>query len=811
MTTDLSTFADGEFSMRYKEPFITAGLNKKFAVALPRGIYRGFQMTVDPLLGDRTVTIEGDPDTSDHMAVYQTETGYSLTIRRTSSPSFLLSLTAYDSETVLIVLYATYALGATTEVILRAYTEAEYAAASEKDELVILGKVDVPAAGNNVTASMINYDSRTLPWANAAPGSVPWTPVLRNSGFEWSDDVNTPRYELSAIPWRSSFSPDTSPLIPSKTGERSGYKCMALEYTSGDTSSFSLTQYVWVPVSAGQRYRVRFYKRMVQAATAGTLDFAVSFVDKDGNLISTVTESLGVTADADYVEFDKIYEVPNSGLEVVGMRAAGVVGSGLQFAATGDAIRFDDFQIWVETEALDRNQQQDMWPEKLLSALALFDSSADFGDLPAQPFIHHTGGNVKIERVDKQTPHATMPGLELLGQLLVGAGLNSDDDARIQTAPRTSGRYTLIWQGTDPVGSLGTPRMYHAHMTGTYGVVITFNAKWSYGLPNRWYRDTAGSNSVALIIGRTRLSYLVRNAADSDGWTETGWSFTGAEFAGENGGENRIDKAPTHLGEDMLGTVIDAATARLVMPRADDGVVGFPARTMLWESDAPNSSGGNFPVRCYRANDNTVFYDSLEFVVNASWDAFGSQWRVDNNSFPAQRLLLGDTGLELQERVTVAPPWADNVFDETFHHFGRNYYAIDDGRINFRNSGPNTNPNNTAIQVNRLTAKNCVKAWANITTGGSPTVNDGFNLEFDAPAYSGTDAQMTFPSGAMNNNDYVVLVTDEGGTPIHNKAHSLTTSTFLLRYWVDGGGSPTDLSSNVRTLMCMVLAEDTST
>ena len=150
MPIDQFTFTADETTMRFKQPFATEGLNKKLAVATPPGIYRGFRLRHDVTAGkDRVVEVVADPTDSDHVAVYQTTTGFSLTIRRTGG-DFDLDLSDYTSQRVFITIFASYALGATTAAVFRTYTEAEFDAAAEKDELLVLGAVDVPASSTSV-------------------------------------------------------------------------------------------------------------------------------------------------------------------------------------------------------------------------------------------------------------------------------------------------------------------------------------------------------------------------------------------------------------------------------------------------------------------------------------------------------------------------------------------------------------------------------------------------------------------------------------------------------------------------------------
>jgi len=813
MTADVALFADSEFSMRYKEPFVTGGLNKKFAGALPRGIYRGFLLEVDSGSGDRTLNIASDPAASDHVVVYLTETGYSLTVRRTSG-DFLLSLSAYTNETVVLAIYASYALGATTSAVLRAYTEAEYDLATEKDELVVLGRVDVPASGNPITATMLRNDGRTMAWENVGSEATPWAPLLRNPSFEWADAISTP-FEYAAHPWRISTSGGVATFGPSSTDPHSGDKCMELDYTSG-TVDFGLTQIVWARATEGQRFRVRFYKKMIQAPTnAGTIDFVPIYVDKDGNGVVGTYESVDVAVDADYEEFDKTIVIP-SGSDIVGIRSVSIIGGALQFPA-GVVARFDDFQMWLEAEALDRYPFQDAWPEKILSSLAIFDTDDEFDDLGHQPLIRHATNRLKIERMDEQTGSGITPvGLEMLGQLYnLGGGLIDSvaqaHTPRIYTPPSGSGTsdYTLLWEvpGEGGFGS-ATLRIYFASVEAG-SLVITSNAEWDGA---QWQRDT-GAVAVKLSLGRTNgLQYAIHQVADPATWTTWGRRGLSLPYLGPN----YIDNAPTIFGESYKSTEAEAETARI---RADRTAAGTPYRTLIFQFNAPDATGVNCHVRVYRSQNEDPNYESLEITRNCYWTSSTNLWTKDNTGPYASMLRFANDGFHVQSRYS-ATPWADNAWGDAFGQeflFGSGGWVDlgPDAYVNFRNSGSITNPAHTANQTNRLTAKNLVKSWGRVNTGsGSASVLDGFNI--DTNGFNGSYLKIDFPSFSFDNANYAVFLTFHDDPPTSFRLLSTvnqTSSGFEVVGWVVSGGvaSVTDLKLADYIINILVMAQDTST
>src|SRR4030067_453836 len=109
MASSLLTFAPDEVTVRYKEPYITRGLNAKSVGNTAAGIYRGFRLALNG--ASLTVTIEADATTQDHVAVYETDTGFSLTLRKAGG-DFSVNLSTFanapPATTVVLALYASY-------------------------------------------------------------------------------------------------------------------------------------------------------------------------------------------------------------------------------------------------------------------------------------------------------------------------------------------------------------------------------------------------------------------------------------------------------------------------------------------------------------------------------------------------------------------------------------------------------------------------------------------------------------------------------------------------------------------------------
>jgi len=764
MATDLTTFASDEYTMRFRQPFVTAGLNEKHAVVIPPGIYRGFGLGVDGLGGDRTVELTLDTAAADMVAVYQTETGYSLTIRYTSG-AILLSLTAYDSETVVLAIYATYALGATTEAWVRAYTEAEYNGATEKDELVVIGTVDVPAAGNPIDASMLAYEYRTMAWANQAPEALMWAPLVKNSAFEVSDAVSTP-YDWAAHPWEARVVSGTATFGPSTTDPNSSPRCMELDYTSGSVI-FLLSQTLGVLVEEGQRYRINIAKKMVQAATAGNLYVYIFYRDSLGDLVGPWGYvECDVSADSAYEELEHILTIP-SGYDIREVFMVRVQGDSLEFAASGPAIRLDDLQVWLETSLSDPYPFGDAQRAQLASSIVLYDagSTGDYSDLGDRILVKEEGGNLRVERLDQQDSATDLPiGLELFGQLLnlgkyLRGATHPSATPRITTPVADSGSYdyTLLWEAEDDLGSTASTARLYAVTGSPYngGWAFTVNAAWNGA---SWSRDAA-EDSTLFRVSRFGFEQRFHDSASASPWTESQWDADQGSFGADATG-NWIDWGVTYLGRAMLQSEAWARVARLSVERADEAVTGVdPTRTLILELPAPDTTGVRSHFRLYRAGYSTN-PDMLELTANARWN--GTAWEADNTGGPAQRLLWLGASFELDEQESTGSPWADPPSAWTTSHTwglestGRCDLKLWDPRVQFTDSGSNTNPVYTVTpEPNTLYAINMIKAWGQVYTtgGGAVNVYDGFNI---SASISGNYLQIDFRV-ALDNDDYSVV------------------------------------------------------
>lgn len=355
MATNIIQLTDDEIRVRYHEPYVSEGLNMKLFAVLPRGVYRGWRLAVDGLAGEGTVSVSADPDLGDHVLVYSDADGHALTIRREGG-DFLIDLSALAADTYILAIYATYSVGADTEAFLRAYTQAQYDAASEKNYLVVLGRVVVPASGA-IPVANITGTGRTVAGDYIARELTPWRDVVRCGDFEFGniatqpDGVSVPRPFWQ---FNSSGSPALGDWALSETDPHGGIRCAAWSYVSMGANTAVLKQPLWVQVKQGDRIRVRFWYKTVSNETAGTsctVTLSVTTLEASGvSSTETINSDVFVTdfSAGSWTLYDKVFEIADADTDVISGISFSVAQAADTTFAAGERFRLDDVHVLVE-------------------------------------------------------------------------------------------------------------------------------------------------------------------------------------------------------------------------------------------------------------------------------------------------------------------------------------------------------------------------------------------------------------------------------------------------------------------------------
>lgn len=490
MPTTLSTISNTTVKVRWQEPYASDGLNRKVAVAIPSGVYRGLRLSVSVA----TLSVDLTPDSvfGDHVAVQESFDGHSTTYRDDTSGTITLSLGGYTtSDVIVVVLFINYQSGSVTSAEYRGYLLSEYDAlsASVKAGLVVLGTVLRPASGI-IPASNIVHDRRKIAFLQRTDEATPWNPLIRNGGFELGQTNGT--YRHASPFWKSSLTNVNFMFRPVETEAHSGVKSLELTTSAAGAVVATIQQDLWMPVVPGRLIMGRLYKKVIQTATStptGRMRFL--FGDKDGlndtqdDLVFAITP-----IDGSFVEFDGVVQVP-AGMRV--LKAVQIIISGT-YAAPGPCIRIDDVGAWAQVDAADWLDIRDARvPETAVGDMFLGAANA-FGNASAK--LSFDGALINIERRDED-----------LAQL----------PPAISIQARTTGsiEYTLLFQSI-PSGTYG----YRKYMSATGRMCDVVNASYN-NTTNLWTKDVNGQPAYKQEVRETGLSSYSR--VSDTAWADASW------------------------------------------------------------------------------------------------------------------------------------------------------------------------------------------------------------------------------------------------------------------------------------------------
>lgn len=771
--TDPHTLSAPETALRYQEPYVTDGVNRKLAGVIPRGIYRGFKL--EPTGVADEVQLTADATHTDHLAVYETATGRSLTHR--IAGDFVVTLdSGYRGTEVILALYATYVVGSTTTAVIRVYTPAQFAMAVEAPEVLVLGHIDVPISGI-IAAADITGEGR----------------VIAGLERDWTQIVPNPVFARTAQGWLQSglsggtFSMTNSAgrLLPGQAG--------ALLLTASGTATFVLVARLGQPVQEDRMVHYRLSLRRILAAGGGTLSLTFYWRDKDGvTLTTTIVTFDATTTDASPTTLTGHVHPPSSGDRLTQIA---LVGASLVYAA-GAALVLNALEVFVEPVGVGDGLNNG-WTVANHTRYDLHDPTSSETNPHAEreldtsdPPSSYLGGVISEGLSD-----GTEARVEV-GQLVGGRNITDADSpynaSFVARSELTAGSWS--YQHESKGTGLKGFRVYH--LTGASlaapKVCLVLNARLEDdgGTP-RWAKDVAGESAFRLVLDDGRLGLEYRAAPTGGLWDDTTWESRGAftlpSDPAVNGGSVEADVV--ELGAQLL------TAAHALVPRVTTlETTGEPRSLMLRLGEVGVWVQPGTP-------------DQLEFVVNANWN--GTQWSLINAGQAAIRFRLQAGNVHLETKASGSGAWVDGAWVASGHLAladGDSQLSLSAGRLAFTDTGAglaNTNiAANATPDKNTLYAPLIPKAWGSLVFDGlgAVTIEDGFNvasvafyalnvvgITFARPLANATYAAHFDP--LSGNNDHIVPA-----------ARSTTEVSFVYRR----GGVAQNLATTATTVMFVV-------
>jgi len=577
---DISNPSNVNAKVRFREPYVSQGLNRKLNGVAPPGILRGGVLSTN--LAALSATILANPKSGDSVYSYINSTGDQITFRQAGD--ITLNLAPVAGTTVYVALYINYTTIADTAVYWRTYSEAELfggAPVAEHEEVIVLGQVVVPGAGV-IPAANITPTHRIEGWKNISRCVREWRQVVVDGDFELSNPVAYTGTEEEWSGWDESTT-ETSfvGFTPSVTNavQRSGYKSLWFPLLGVAPQVGYLHWAGRVSVYEGQLIDASVWVRGALLnpgpGAGGHIGLQIVFFDSAGNLVSSeYVEDLTLSGSFSWTELSKVFAAPSTSV----FMDIFVIYDDNGNSSTGD-IYFDDVRVWVEVgeshdpEPLDDERYSKVRSNSIeipvppisfpLPALATLVSStlrlrqdSSVGGLlqlflgargvkSSNPFnflLQH--GAIEIERV-----------ITDLGSQLLGTAANANI-ARVTAGISSVGVHTLLAELPQVNPALSPIRIYASSASSVSGgasIIATINAEWSDAL-STWSRDIA-ANSILLELSLTGgLSVYFHPSGSVSPWTGGQW------FSGPPNGEElltlqRVTKTVARLEDAILSIV----------------------------------------------------------------------------------------------------------------------------------------------------------------------------------------------------------------------------------------------------------------
>jgi len=603
MPTDILALPSSSLNTKWKEPYASASLNRRSVGITAPGIYRGLRLQPDPSLGDRTIQVEADPDKLDHVAVYENDSGFSVTYRDSTSGDIILSLAGYASVNVVVCIFVDYQTGVSTTGAFRIFTEAEFSALplAVSNALVIIGTVTVPVSGA-ISASNISLLRRTLASSNLSRGTIPNAPLVRNPGFE-SGETNA-TYAKSSLFWDKSMTVGTGTWKTSTAQVSTGMKSIEMNVTAGPVTG-EISQQVGVETAEGELFLIAVTIKQLKTISSGSLVFFLEWSDVNDALLTTTTIGLdGGGIDSSFRTVETIIPAPAgaSSLRSVGIRA-----TGFSPASTGIFGYVDNVDVFVEPRdprypyAFDQTFRRAV----AATAVSLLDRTGNFASqIASLRFDPTTPSGEGRALFEPGNPANIPPALAVLGRLYkLGSSLLGTEANALK--PRVSAdvsvavgtEYTLMWEsvrdGESPGGYTQAVARIYGAPAGQW--TLTVNAAFD---GTNWIKDVNGQVAYRTTLARDQF-VISTQIGGTNTWLDAAWVKVSEALPGAvnlllGTGSNQFVFTPTQLTHDA--DIVPAITGTFSVGSAAVQLDKMWTRRIGLGADGTGAAPANTPL-----------------------------------------------------------------------------------------------------------------------------------------------------------------------------------------------------------------------
>lgn len=537
------TLDEKTIKSRWKEPYVTSGLNQKALAGDARGVVLGFRVV--PNVG-YTVRVAADPVLGLSIANVVDTSSDKVSITIVQSGDLILDLAAYAGTTVFLAIDAQYAVGADSGAQLLVIDSAEL---SLNPDLILLAKAVVPVSPPVLTTHL-NMGYRLSSGDSIPPDALQPLNALSNGSFERDTAGGAPSS------WETLSGSSLSPAVDNSVA-RTGAQSLRLSSGGAVTGSFATN---FVAVEPGQLARASLWIRSTGGAPIVGTGVNAAVVWFDPTYAQLSTSQLEST----FTGGSTIFEQRQA--EVTAPAGAAFAKIAINYVSCSGTLYVDDVQFIVRSS-------------DVLAKSAVF------------------GGNNSI--ADQYHSHAatglgyagSLPSTWADGTNLPASTVEAALDGIVTAVGGTSGATKVGYTPTTPVDLTGVTRVDQAldilddekaslHLTNTFTKTNTFTPSVanSTGIVVNANGSGAGISAIANPTGSgPAIAVTAATSGSGSGLVAVvGSGSTGAAIlAASAGANNAVDAESIGTGFAVRGQSISGVGVRgVALLSTNPGVQG---------------------------------------------------------------------------------------------------------------------------------------------------------------------------------------------------------------------------------------------
>lgn len=345
MSTVLATLDDTATRIRYREPYLSDALNKKYQSIVAPGIYEGFTPETS---GVQSIVLQ--PGDIGHAAVVQSDLDNTVQVSVHLTGAQLLDLSSEAGNTVILTLEANYIYPEATTAYIKMYQDGD----PLPTNAVVICKVAVPLAAIAIPAASIALTGRTLPWDTRQRDAIPFVSLVKNDNFAFISEAS-PSAGVAPPYWNVS-SGTVGTFRASTSQGPSGYGGYVVGRTvnvGAPAQTAKFYQRYSAPLTSNNRIRfgVAYQPKKLPTTVGSYPTLTVTLADPD---TGATVQTLSISLDATTLDTWAVYEETLTATAVTSPSAGVYVSelavnfNSLEYGFVDDVFYVTDFVLEVE-------------------------------------------------------------------------------------------------------------------------------------------------------------------------------------------------------------------------------------------------------------------------------------------------------------------------------------------------------------------------------------------------------------------------------------------------------------------------------